>query len=141
MYACIAAKHFHKKAKIMQHFPDIHFDEEHPLSYYETISWNVNETRLVEFFPGILTPVYLVSVNDPNLLSYLSLLEGDDSAFALDLEWEDELCLLQFCSSKCTLIVRHPNGPGDETLKQFLSSHKFYAVSYTHLTLPTRMAV
>lgn len=105
---------------------EIHFHEGDPtLSYYESQYWNLNETRQVEFFTGNILPVTLISVINPNLESYLNKLTVDPE-IALDLEWTDELCLFQFCSSAGVLIIRHPKGTGNETLKNFLKTHKFY---------------
>jgi hypothetical protein len=55
------------------------------------------------------------------------LLALDDSQpIALDLEWEDELCLFQFCTLREVLIVRHPDGTGHRALQSFLSSRRFF---------------
>ncbi|KAH0789007.1 3'-5' exonuclease family protein [Histomonas meleagridis] len=108
-------------------FEEIHFNEgDTTLVEYEEKYWQLRETRKVEFFPGELTTVSLISVEDPDLKTYLNNL-AVDPIISLDLEWDEELCLFQFCSSSGVLIIRHPNGPGNQILKEFLSTHKFYA--------------
>lgn len=96
------------------------------LSYYESIHWDLEETHGVEFFPGVVFQVLLTSTESPNFEQVLNSYD-DGGKIALDLEWETELCLFQFCSSKGVLIVRHPPGEGNEALREFLKAHKFYA--------------
>jgi hypothetical protein len=104
---------------------EIHFNENNPpLLFYENLIWSLNETRLVEFFPQVVYQVKLISVNSPELYSSLQQLETSNP-IAIDLEWEDELCLFQFCSSYI-LIIQHPSGPGNSILCEFLLTHKFY---------------
>ena len=105
----------------------IAFGEGKPdLNYYETISWNLEEHHDVEFFPGAVFSVLLTSTEADQFETVLKSYE-DNEAMALDLEWETELCLFQFCSSKGVLIVRHPPGEGNEVLRAFLRRNKFYA--------------
>lgn len=118
---------------------EIHFNEgDLQLNDYEQLTWKLKETRVVEFFPNVFFPVTLISTEIPEFEDYLHELEEvsvqnelndqcNTTEIALDLEWEDELCLFQFCSSKRVLIVRHPNGPGNEILQKFLSAHHFFA--------------
>lgn len=118
---------------------EIHFNEDDlQLIDYEKLSWGLKETRVVEFFPKVFYPVTLISTEIPEFENYLKDLSEDstknsssdqfeESKIAMDLEWEDELCLFQFCSSKRVLIIRHPNGPGNELLQKFLSTHNFFA--------------
>ncbi|OHT01532.1 hypothetical protein TRFO_31633 [Tritrichomonas foetus] len=96
----------------------------HPLQYYENLFWHENETRMVEFFPGSYFEVTLLSTNDPNLSNYLKKIDVT-VPISIDLEWEDELCLFQFCYSTTVIVLRHPKGPGNSTLFDFLKSHKF----------------
>ncbi|OHS99442.1 hypothetical protein TRFO_08369 [Tritrichomonas foetus] len=111
----------------MINMKEIHFTKDDlPLSEYESLQWNLNETRSVEFFPNKLISVTLISTEIPNFEEHLNRID-DLNPIALDLEWEDELCLFQFCSSNGVLIVRHPNGQGNELLKKFLSTHSFFA--------------
>lgn len=106
---------------------EIHFSgTDPPLSSYEESSWELGESRIVEFFPGVSFIVSLVSVEDNDFSESLASIDVDEP-IALDLEWEDELCLFQFCSSKGVIIVRHPDGNGNQLLENFLSTHKFYA--------------
>jgi hypothetical protein len=70
--------------------------------------------------------VTLISIDSPDYATHLSAID-DGHTIALDLEWDDELCLFQFCSSSGVLVIRHRDGAGDATLRSFLSSHKFYA--------------
>jgi hypothetical protein len=66
-----------------------------------------------------------ISVNSPDLSSYLLQIDTSQP-IALDLEWENELSLFQFCSH-FVLIIHHPIGKGNLILSKFLSSHKFFA--------------
>lgn len=120
-----------------QLFPEIHFNRtDLPLSEYEKLPWKLEETRIVEFFPQILFSVTLISTETPGFENYLNDISDQARSaqeifsinkIALDLEWEDELCLFQFCFDKKVLLVRHPNGPGNSILHNFLSSHQFFA--------------
>ena len=96
-----------------------------PLEEYDHLFWEIGEVRNVEFFPDYLVPVTLIVVTQPDLDTFLHNID-DGSSIAIDLEWDDELCLFQFCTSKGVLVIRHPKGPGNETLREFLKSHKFY---------------
>jgi hypothetical protein len=51
---------------------EIHFgDKDPPLSYYESVVCKINETRIVEVFPQINFQMKYISVNSPDLSSYL----------------------------------------------------------------------
>ena len=86
------------------------------ISAYETISWKINEFHDVEFFPGKITRVYLISNQYRDMKSILKQLETDDDShknpenqntIAIDLEWEyTKLCLIQFCSNNICIIIR-----------------------------------
>ena len=105
----------------------IHFTQNDLLlSSYESLNWKLNETRFVEFFPNLIFSVQLISTEHNDFKSIINSYD-DNNPIALDLEWEDELCLFQFCSSVGVLIVRHPKGPGNKDLEEFLSTHKFFA--------------
>lgn len=95
------------------------------LSEYEHIPWNIGEVRSIEFFPDLFIPVSLITVTQDDLTEHLKWID-DGNVISLDLEWDDELCLFQFCTSKGVLVIRHPKGPGHDTLRAFLKSHKFY---------------
>ncbi|KAH0785486.1 3'-5' exonuclease family protein [Histomonas meleagridis] len=105
---------------------EIHFGEGNPpyLSYLST-KWELLERHLIEFFPNDIYDVTLISTETPNLTEYLNKII-DGNPMAIDLEWETELCLFQFCSSKGVLIIRHPDGPGNEDLCNFIKNNKFY---------------
>lgn len=106
---------------------EIRFGDSFPaLESYESVAWKEDEEHSVEFFPNIFFLVRLIKVNSPKLENYLHELEGEET-IALDLEWDDELSLFQFCSCKKVLIIRHPLGEGNQVLQNFLKSHKFYA--------------
>ncbi|KAH0792582.1 3'-5' exonuclease family protein [Histomonas meleagridis] len=104
----------------------IRFQSESDLLSYEEVPWALSESHEVEFFTGKIFNVTLISVENPDFEDYLIKLD-DGSTIALDLEWENELSLFQFCTSKGVLIVRHPKGPGNKILHNFLASHNFYA--------------
>lgn len=108
---------------------------------YDSYFWPFPNTKTVEFFPNTFFTVTLISVNDPNLKFYLQQIHDDciseskndpeitkyHSKIAIDLEWEIELNLFQFCSpQRKILIIRHPDGKGNEILFNFLTSHLFY---------------
>jgi ribonuclease D len=95
------------------------------LADYERLTWSILERHVVEFFPGSFFEVTLISTEVPNFVSYLSNL-ADGAPMAIDLEWEEELCLLQFCSSKGCLIIRHPPGRANRDLRDFLRGNRFY---------------
>jgi hypothetical protein len=69
-----------------------------PLCHYDDITWSLNEHHDVEFFPGEIISVRLISTEHSDFEAILSSYD-DAHAIALDLEWETELCLFQFCSS------------------------------------------
>ncbi|OHS93620.1 hypothetical protein TRFO_40097 [Tritrichomonas foetus] len=105
----------------------IQFGEDLPdLHSYESRDWLLDETRSVEFFPNIVFEVTLISTESPNLSKYLNEIDIQ-SPIALDLEWDEELCLFQFCINHKVLIVRHPKGPGNPLLYSFLKNHNFFA--------------
>ena len=58
------------------------------LSYYETLDWHLNETRIVEFFPEKYYEVTLISVAEDNsiLIKYLNKIDSQ-LPIAIDLEW------------------------------------------------------
>ena len=95
------------------------------LDSYELEPWEVGELRLVEFFPGKLVRVKLTSVESGEFEECLMGIV-DQGPIALDLEWDNELCLFQFCTSKGVLVVRHEKHEGDPVLKEFLLSHQFF---------------
>lgn len=95
------------------------------LKSYESRRWDVGETYSVEFFEDQFVNVTLISSDSPELESYLSALD-DGGKIAIDLEWEDEISLIQFCSSKFVLIIKHVKGPGNILIYSFLSTHRFY---------------
>lgn len=101
-------------------------DQFAPLTYYDNEDWEIMERHLVEFYPNRWYDVILLSTETPNFLDYFSECD-DDSPISLDLEWESELCLFQFCFKNKVVILRHPNGDGNQDLLNFLLSHKFYA--------------
>lgn len=103
------------------------------LSYYETLDWHLNETRIVEFFPEKYYEVTLISVAEDNsiLIKYLNKIDSQ-LPIAIDLEWEDELCLFQFCLDTTVVIIRHPKGTANEFLFNFLKSHFFYGKGINH---------
>ncbi|KAK8892305.1 hypothetical protein M9Y10_029530 [Tritrichomonas musculus] len=96
-----------------------------PLSYYEEENWEIMEYHLVEFYPNKWYDVILLSTETPNFLDYFS--DCGDDPISLDLEWESELCLFQFCFKNKVVILRHPNGEGNKVLLNFLLTHNFYA--------------
>ena len=105
----------------------VQFGENLPsLEFYENKIWELNETKSVEFFKNKFFFVTLLSVNSNDLNNKLSKIDVNDP-IALDLEWDEELCLFQFCYSNDVLIIRHPKGPGNETLFNFMKTHKFFA--------------
>ena len=104
----------------------ISFESESDLIMYEGIPWELNESHFVEFFPNRFFKVTLISTESPDFEKHLNELD-DGNIISLDLEWENELCLFQFCSSNGVLIIRHPNGKGNQHLHEFFLSHYFYA--------------
>lgn len=86
------------------------------ISAYETIPWKINEFHDVEFFPGKITRVYLISNQYRDMINILKQLETDDDShknqenqntIAIDLEWEyTKLCLIQFCGNNICIIIR-----------------------------------
>ena len=119
----------------------IQFGEGFPtLLDYDKVKWSIGMTKTVEFFPNKIFTVKMVSSLDPNLEKYLNELDEDsktslndqylskyEGKIAIDLEWEVEINLFQFCSPKGrVLLIRHPDGLGNRVLFNFLISHKFY---------------
>ena len=104
----------------------ISFGQGHPtLDDHDSVEWKVGESHDVEFFPGKWFHVLLATSDDPNIESLLKHLE-DGAPIAIDLEWNDEICLFQFCSSKGVLVIRHPKGPGHPAIHSFLTRNLFY---------------
>lgn len=105
----------------------IHFGNGFPtLLDYGKLPWNLNSKYSIEFYPDFVISVLLISTNDLHLQDNLNNIENGEEPIALDLEWEDEICLFQFCSSKGCLIIRHPCGQGNPILRSFLETHSFY---------------
>ena len=105
---------------------DIRFGEGFPdLASYENQFWYLEESHVVEFFPGVSYPVLLISTDTENFGDILNSYD-DGNPIALDLEWETELCLFQFCTSKGVLAVRHPPGKANNDLRIFMKTHKFF---------------
>lgn len=113
----------------------VRFNKTSPvLKAYKAFPWNLNESRYVEFFPGVFYEVTLISTRSKNLEKYLQKID-DGQPMALDLEWkfdwgpasENEVCLFQICSSKGVLIIRHPHGQGNASLCRFLEVHQLYS--------------
>jgi hypothetical protein len=96
-----------------------------PLSAYETIPWQIGEHHSVEFFSETFFDVVLISTSSPDLSTILNSFPPSQP-LAIDLEWNDEINLLQFADSHRALLIHHPEGPGHPALKKFLKSHKFY---------------
>ena len=97
---------------------------------YDKENWSLLEKHYVEFFPNKWYHVILISTETPNFMNYLNEnVEDKNDPIALDLEWEDEICLFQFCfkNTKNVIIIRHPDGPGNADLLSFLKTHYFYA--------------
>lgn len=101
------------------------------LSALACVPWEPGERWNVEFFPGVVASVRLVSADAPDLDAVLRSY-ADGAPIALDCEWKPDLApgsnnpiaLLQFCTSRGALIVKGaPRGP----LRRFLSSHRFFA--------------
>lgn len=116
----------------------IHFGNEYPsFLSYQDLTWNLMEQYNIEFFPNEFYKVTLISTETPDLYDYLNGIV-DGNKIAIDLEWENELCLFQFCTSKGVLVVRHPNGPGNRILLEFLQHNKFFGKGmhndFMHLT-------
>ena len=107
---------------------------------YDNMFWCTGMTKTVEFFPNKFFTVKMVTSDNKNLEKYLNELDEDCNIYpddqetskyggkiAIDLEWEVEINLFQFCSPKGrVLIIRHPDGMGNRSIFNFLISHKFY---------------
>ena len=105
----------------------ISFGESFPsLQSYEDKNWLLNETRNVEFFPNCFYKVTLLSTESPNLQNYLKEIDVQ-TPIALDLEWENEINSFQFAIQNRALVIRHPNGPGNKILYDYLLNHTFFA--------------
>ena len=106
------------------------------LSALKKVNWEVGEMRKVNFFKGVISPVYLTSVDHENFIQHLNLIDTDDP-ICLDLEWrvsfsatvKHHVSLFQFCTKNATLIVRHISPKPNQILKQFLMSHYFIGKS------------
>lgn len=114
----------------------IHVTDNYVLPTLRRNDWNVGEMRKVLFFKNKITPVYLTSVDHPDFLEHLKLIDVDEP-ICIDLEWrvsysarfQFHVSLFQFSTSDCALLVRHlPSKPSAE-LKEFLVSHKFIGKS------------
>lgn len=111
---------------------EITFYQDDPkLEEYDSEEWALMEHHRVEFFPHKFFDVYLISTDIPNFPEFLGKIDLKDP-ISLDLEWDDELCLFQFCIKDQVLVIRHPPGPGNKILFNFLSNHKFYAKGTTN---------
>ena len=106
------------------------------LSELKKINWEVGEMRKVNFFKGVISPVYLTSVDHENFIEHLNLIDTDET-ICLDLEWrisfssgvKHHVSLFQFCTKNATLIVRHLSPKPNQILKQFLMTHDFIGKS------------
>ena len=104
----------------------ISFGEGHlTLQEHEGVEWKLEEGHDVEFFPGKWFHVLLTCSESEELEEVLKSFEDGD-AIAIDLEWNDEICLFQFCSSNGVLIIRHPRGRGSVIIQEFLERNRFY---------------
>lgn len=105
----------------------IYFGENMPtLLDYGEIPWKLNEKYNIEFYPGFIISVLLISIENPRLKDHLEDISNGIEPISLDLEWEEEICLFQFCTSKGCLIIRHPRGPGNLIIRSFFENHSFY---------------
>lgn len=106
----------------------IRFGNEYPtLLEYDKRPWHLNEKHLIEFYPNFVISVLLISADDPHLQKHLNEISNDNSEpISLDLEWNDEICLFQFCATRSCLVIRHSKGPGNPIIRSFLEKHSFY---------------
>lgn len=96
------------------------------------VPWEINEKWNVEFFPGIIVSVQLVSIDNHNLEEILKSYV-DDNPIAMDLEWKPDLndtsnnpiALFQFCTTRGAIIVKGSRN-NDKVIYRFLKSHKFF---------------
>lgn len=114
-------------------FPEIHFGGNNPkLHTYNKYYWQPGETRLVEFYPNINTPVTLLYSSDPSLYDKLATLI-DGEPISIDLEWAQPYShsphpieLFQFSSSKGTIIVATDRNLGFDQIGKFLHASSFF---------------
>jgi len=97
--------------------------------YFRNIGWNFGETKLVEFYSGILIPVTVVETSDPKLKDFLwQIIDGNP--ISMDLEWcpmpnlsENVLDLFQFASSKGVVLVCLERDIGKDIIAEFLRNN------------------
>lgn len=114
-------------------FPEIHFGGSNKkLHYYNKFFWNPGETRAIEFYPNLLTPVTLYYTSEANLLGKLSQYI-DGNPISIDLEWsqpsahsQHPIELFQFASSKGVVIVASHENKGFDQIASFLHSTSFF---------------
>jgi hypothetical protein len=97
--------------------------------------WTAVRHRAIEFFPGLIAPVRVISVNDAQFPAALRDLV-DGYRFALDIEWQPDLdpesanlpSVFQIASSRGVLVIQHPvNQLPNRVLRTFLTEHRFYS--------------
>jgi hypothetical protein len=101
--------------------------EEIKLNDMQSLKWNDQETRIVEFFPNRETFVTLIEIDDENLQQILNSLTND-SPLVIDFEWrafrrDSHICLYQICSEYGVYVIRDREAERPSWLMQrFLSS-------------------
>ena len=107
------------------------------LTSLRQVQWKEGEMRKVNFFKGIISPVYLTSVDAPSFSEDLKLINSSKEPIILDLEWrvsfssviKHHISVFQFAANNITLIIRHINSKPNQLLKSFLMTHKFIGKS------------
>lgn len=113
---------------IKMEFPMIDFknEEEQNFTIFNKCSWNPNEERMVEFFPGEQTKVTLIHSTDKDLVQRMEDMV-DGRPMVIDFEWkafskEKKISLIQICSSKGALLIRYLTKKENSSIKSFLHS-------------------
>lgn len=133
----------------------LRFVENRPQASWLKRPWLMQQIRRVEFFENIFTNVQVVSLEDPELQTYLNKYADGDAPIAFDAEYtqpknqneysdqeEPKIALIQICGSNGALLIQrnlHDPDPkseenGKRIMVDFFQNHKFYS-KYTILDI------